>query len=64
MSGVVSILVPIALFAVALVLALGLWNMMRGGDPSRSQKLMRYRVLLQFVAIILIMLSIYFTSTS
>lgn len=64
MSGVVSTLVPIALFAVVLVLALGLWNMMRGGDPGRTQKLMRYRVLLQFVAIILIMLSIYFTSTS
>ncbi|KZK87040.1 hypothetical protein PsW64_01206 [Pseudovibrio sp. W64] len=64
MSGIVATLVPIALFAVALVLALGLWNMMRGGDPNRSQKLMRYRVLLQFAAIILIMLSVYFASTS
>ncbi|WP_161831413.1 twin transmembrane helix small protein, partial [Pseudovibrio sp. POLY-S9] len=35
-----------------------------GGDPNRSQKLMRYRVLLQFAAIILIMLSVYFASTS
>ncbi|KZK95914.1 hypothetical protein PsAD46_00266 [Pseudovibrio sp. Ad46] len=64
MSGIVATLVPIALFAVALVLALGLWNMIRGGDPNRSQKLMRYRVLLQFAAIILIMLSVYFASTS
>ncbi|MGG9999359.1 twin transmembrane helix small protein [Pseudovibrio ascidiaceicola] len=64
MSGIVATLVPIALFAVALVLALGLWNMMRGGDPNRSQKFMRYRVLLQFAAIILIMLSVYFASTT
>ena len=30
---------------------LGLINMMRGGSPNRSQKLMRLRVLQQFVAI-------------
>ncbi len=64
MSGIVATLVPIALLAVAVVLALGLWNMMRGGDPNRSQKLMRYRVLLQFAAIILIMLALYLASTS
>ncbi|GHB27475.1 hypothetical protein GCM10007094_14750 [Pseudovibrio japonicus] len=64
MSGIVATLVPIALLAVAVVLALGLWNMMRGGDPNRSQKLMRYRVLLQFAAIILIMLAVYLASTS
>ncbi|KZL20118.1 hypothetical protein PsAD2_01605 [Pseudovibrio axinellae] len=64
MSGIVATLVPIALFAVALVLGLGLWNMMRGGDPNRSQKLMRYRVILQFAAIILIMISVYLASTS
>ena len=39
----------------ALVLAMGLYNMMRGGSPERSQKLMRLRVLLQFVAIIIAM---------
>lgn len=48
-------LVPLALAAVALVLLLGLWNMMRGGNPSRSQSLMRWRVMLQFIAIIVIM---------
>jgi len=48
-------LVPLALAAVALVLLLGLWNMMRGGSPSRSQALMRWRVMLQFLAIIIIM---------
>jgi hypothetical protein len=48
-------LVPIAVGAVFIVLLLGLWNMMRGGSPSRSQALMRWRVILQFCAIILIM---------
>ena len=52
-------LVPIALIAVAVVLAFGLANMMRGGSPHTSQKLMRLRVLLQFVAIVVIMLTIW-----
>ena len=52
-------IVPIALGAVALVLLLGLTNMMRGGSPWRSQRLMRLRVLLQFVAIIIVMIAIW-----
>lgn len=52
-------LVPVAIIAVAIVLLLGLINMMRGGSPDRSQKLMRLRVLLQFVAIIVIMATIW-----
>ena len=52
-------LVPIAIGAVAVVLLLGLHNMARGGSPQRSQKLMRLRVLLQFVAIIIIMFTIW-----
>ena len=51
--------VPIAVGAVAIVLLLGLINMMRGGSPNTSQKLMRWRVLLQFVAIIVIMATLY-----
>jgi hypothetical protein len=51
--------VPAAIIAVAIVLVLGLINMMRGGSPDRSQKLMRMRVLLQFVAIIVIMAAIW-----
>jgi heme/copper-type cytochrome/quinol oxidase subunit 4 len=51
--------VPVAILAVAVVLVLGLVNMMRGGSPNRSQKLMRMRVLLQFVAIIVIMATIW-----
>ena len=54
-----SILLPVAVAAVALVLLLGLINMMRGGSPNRSQKLMRLRVLLQFVAIVITMLAVW-----
>jgi len=53
------IVLPIAVAAVALVLLLGLINMMRGGSPSRSQNLMRLRVLLQFVAIIITMVAVW-----
>lgn len=54
-----QILVPLALVAVAIVLLLGLWNMMRAGSASRSQQLMRARVIAQFAAIIVIMAAIW-----
>jgi len=54
--------VPIAIGAVAVVLLLGLINMMRGGSPNRSQQLMRLRVLLQFVAIAVIMFTVWLMS--
>ncbi len=54
-----SILLPVAVAAVAIVLLLGLINMMRGGSPNRSQKLMRLRVLLQFIAIVITMLVVW-----
>jgi hypothetical protein len=53
------IMVPIAIGAVAIVLLLGLINMMRGGSPQLSQRLMRLRVLMQFIALIVIMLTIW-----
>jgi hypothetical protein len=60
MSGFLSsFLVPIALVAVAFVLLLGLLNMMRGGSPNTSQRLMRLRVLLQFVAIVVAMAALW-----
>ena len=55
MTSFVNALVPIAVAAVAIVLLLGHVNMMRGGSPNTSQRLMRTRVLLQFVAVIIIM---------
>jgi NADH:ubiquinone oxidoreductase subunit 6 (subunit J) len=51
--------VPIAIGAVAVVLLFGLVNMMRGGSPHRSQQLMRLRVLLQFIAIVVIMFTVW-----
>lgn len=54
--------VALALAAVVIVLALGLWNMLRGGSPSRSQTLMRWRVGLQFLAIIVVMAVIWISS--
>ena len=54
-----TFVVPIAVAAVAIVLLLGLINMMRGGSPNRSQKLMRLRVLLQFIAIVVIMVTVW-----
>jgi hypothetical protein len=54
-DSLTDLVVPIAIVVVAGVLVLGLLNMMRGGSPNTSQKLMRLRVLLQFVAIVVIM---------
>jgi chromate transport protein ChrA len=53
--------VPLALVVVSIVLMLGLWNMMRGGSASRSQMLMRWRVGLQFAAIVLLVLAVWWT---
>lgn len=57
------IVVAIALAAVAIVLFMGLWNMMRGGSPERSQKLMRLRVQLQLVAIGVVLLALFVFSS-
>jgi hypothetical protein len=53
------IVLPVAVGAVALVLLAGLVNMMRGGSPNLSQTLMRWRVLLQFVAIVITMFTVW-----
>lgn len=55
MNTLVSWLVPVAVGVVAVVLLFGLINMMRGGSPNTSQRLMRARVVLQLVAIVVIM---------
>ena len=52
-------LVFVALAAVALVLLLGLANVMKGGSSNTSQTLMRWRVGLQFIAIVVVMLALY-----
>ncbi len=62
--NVLDYLVPVAIGAVFIVLVMGLWNMMRGGSPNRSQTLMRWRVILQFVAVCVIMGAIWFSQNS
>ena len=58
-----AMLTMLAALAVFLVLLAGLWNMMRGTSPNLSQKLMRWRVGLQFLAIVIGMLLVYFWRT-
>ena len=58
-SSLSYIVLPIAVGAVAIVLLLGLFNMMKGGSPNRSQQLMRWRVALQFVAIVITMFTVW-----
>ena len=58
MSG--NAIVILATLAVAAVLVLGLANMLRDGSPNLSQKLMRWRVGLQFAAILAIVAVLFF----
>lgn len=55
-------ILPLAILAVATALGLGLWNMLRGGSANRSQAMMRWRVILQLVAIIALMATLYFAA--
>jgi len=59
MDGTPRYIVMAALAAVSLVLLAGLWNMLRGSNPNLSQTLMRWRVGVQFLAIVIMMLLVY-----
>jgi hypothetical protein len=59
MDGTPRYIVMAALAAVSLVLLAGLWNMLRGTNPNLSQTLMRWRVGLQFLAILIMMVLVY-----
>jgi hypothetical protein len=60
MSHFPSVVVGVAVLAVAIVLILGLANMLRQGASNSSQMLMRWRVGLQFLAIVAIVGALYF----
>ncbi|WP_028034797.1 twin transmembrane helix small protein [Chelativorans sp. J32] len=62
-STVFNILAVIVMVAVVFVLVRGLINMMRGGSSNTSNKLMQARVALQFVAIVLIVLAMWFSQS-
>lgn len=59
MASYSNILVVVAVGAVAATLFAGFVNMFRGGDPKRSQSLMRWRVGLQFVALLIVLAVLY-----
>ncbi len=61
MSSFTTVLALIVMGLVVLVLIKGLLNMVKGQDVNRSNKLMQMRVMLQAVAIILIMLTLWLT---
>tara|TARA_R110000824_G_scaffold118960_2_gene271492 strand:+ start:112199 stop:112390 length:192 start_codon:yes stop_codon:yes gene_type:complete len=63
MEQFMSYLAPILMGFVLLVLILGLLNMARSGSASTSQTLMRWRVGLQFLAVIALMVGLYLSST-
>ncbi|MGH1406252.1 MAG: twin transmembrane helix small protein [Rhodomicrobiaceae bacterium] len=59
MENLAYMIAPIAVILVFIVLCLGLWNMMKGTSPNLSQRLMRWRVGLQFVAVCILMTVIF-----
>lgn len=63
MAELLRMAIPLAVGAVTVVLLMGLWNMMRGGSSSRSQTLMRWRVGLQFLAIVIVMAVLYLSGS-
>jgi Hypoxia induced protein conserved region len=60
MNIAVNIVLVLALAAVTIILGLGLWNMLKGGDGNTSQKLMRARVIAQAVALVLLLGALFF----
>ena len=63
LSGIfVKILAIVLLLAVGIVLILGIGTLFKGGETSKkySNKLMQWRVLLQFVAILILVGFAYF----
>lgn len=62
--GPFAILIPVTLLAVLVSLGFGLRALYKGGDDrSRSNKLMRLRVLLQFIAILVLVAFFYWRQT-
>ena len=60
MSGLLNIIITISVLSVALVLVLGLSKYAKEGKRQQIAKLMRFRVVAQFIAVVLIMIFFYF----
>ncbi|ODR99428.1 hypothetical protein AUC68_05525 [Methyloceanibacter methanicus] len=63
MEYVLRWILPFAVALVVIVLVVGLFNMLRGGNPNLSQKLMRARVILQLAALLVAMAIAYLAGT-
>ncbi len=61
MNSFLSIAIVLTMFALVLILGAGLWSMFKGGG-NRSQTLMRARIIVQFVAVILLMIFAFFAA--
>ncbi|MGF9694745.1 MULTISPECIES: twin transmembrane helix small protein [unclassified Rhizobium] len=61
MSSFTTILTLIVMGLVVIVLIRGLFNMLKGTDGNKSNKLMQLRLFLQAIAIGLIMLTLWLT---
>jgi hypothetical protein len=61
MSTVFNILAILVMVAVVIVLIRGLVNLMRGGSGMTSNKLMQARVALQAVALLFVMLALWYS---
>lgn len=61
MTGIFTILIPLALGAVLIALGFGLYTLFRGGDFQRSwsNRAMRMRVLMQFIAVLVLVAAFY-----
>jgi hypothetical protein len=64
MQTLLNIAVPIAILVVLVVLCFGIYSLMRGGEFARStsNKLMRLRVVAQFVAVVVLMTALWFAT--
>ena len=60
MTALIPYAILVLVIIVAIILAMGLINMMRGGSPNRSQTLMRWRVIAQFIAVLAMVAALYF----
>jgi Hypoxia induced protein conserved region len=58
-TTLISFAILIGLAAIGIVLLLGLWSMVSGGSLNISQRVMRWRVVLQFIALCLVMGALY-----
>lgn len=62
MATVFVYLVPLATLVVAVVLILGLYNLLKGGSANRSQMLMRWRIVAQAIAVVIALIAAWLAS--